>query len=73
MMPALSYNSRDSSPASSVSVCLRVRLSISQKPHVQISPHFFFWFTVAVARSFSDDNAVNYLHLILSRFITQVA
>jgi len=50
-----------------VSVCLSVCFSarISQKPHDQISPYFLYMSPVAVARSFSDANAISYVLPVL--------
>jgi len=44
-----------------MSVCLH----ISQKPLVQTSRNFLYTLIVAVARSYSDNNAIHYVPLVL--------
>jgi len=54
---------------------MSVRLSahISQNAHVQTSRYFLYTLPVAVARSFSDDNAICYVFpvLLVTSFFTK--
>jgi len=55
----------------SLSVCLSACRSVcpfaSHKRHVQTSQHVLYMLPVAVVRSSSDDNAIGYVLLVLSR------
>jgi len=46
-------------------LCFCVSARISQKSQVQISPNFLFMLPVAVARFFSDGNAIRYVLPVL--------
>jgi len=56
----------------SMFVCLFVCLSscVSQKPHVQTWRNFLYSLTVAVTGSASDNNAIRYLLLWMTSYVT---